>query len=247
MPSSATMSSIALTDEQARHLVTQRIFFGHQSVGDNIVQGIRELMARDPRVYLNIISDADPGRISGPAFVERHVGENANPWSKNEAFRAIVENGLGTQNAIAMLKYCYVDIGSGTDVREVFNAYSDLISKLKKKDPTLKIVHITVPLTTAEPAGKAWFKGVLGKPTARQDNIKRNQFNQFLREAYQSDSIFDLAEVESTCADGSRCLFMDGDTKAYTLSSEYTSDGGHLNHAGRRAVALRLLMILANT
>lgn len=246
MSSKATTSSVPLTDEQARHLTAQKIFFGHQSVGDNIVQGIRDLMTVDSRLQLKVISSADPARVDGPAFVESHVGANTNPKSKNEAFLTIVEKGLGPQNAVAMLKYCYVDIGPSTDVSGMFKNYSNLISQLKTKYPALKIVHITVPLTTTEPAGKAWLRRVLGKPTAREDNIKRNQFNRLLRETYQPETVFDLAEVESTHADGSRSYFMDGDVKIYSLAPEYTSDGGHLNEAGRRAAAQRLLMTLAN-
>lgn len=246
-PAKAKMSTVRLTDKQARHIAAQKIFFGHQSVGDNIVQGIRELLPSYPNLYLNIVSSSDPGKVAGPAFVESHVGENTNPKSKNEAFlRAIVEKGLGPQNAIVMLKYCYVDIRSGTDVPSMFKEYSTLISQLKTKYPILKIIHITVPLTTVETQGKAWLKAVLGKPTEREDNIKRNQFNQLLKEAYPSDTVFDLAEVESTHTDGSRSYFMDSHAKVYSLAPEYTSDGGHLNEAGRRAAAQRLLAALAN-
>ncbi len=245
MSSTATMSSIAFSDEQARHLSTESIFFAHQSVGDNIVQGIRDLMAENPRLRLNIIGSADKEQVVGPALVERHVGENTNPKSKNEAFRTAVESGLGARGGIVLLKYCYVDIGPGTDVIQMFREYSDLMAQLKAKYPALKIVHVTVPLTTVEPAGKAWLKRVLGRSTARADNLKRNQFNQLLKRTYDSKDIFDLAQVESTHADGSREYFMEGEQEVYTLAPEYTSDGGHLNQIGRRAAAQRLLITLS--
>jgi hypothetical protein len=239
------MGSVELSDEQARHLATQTVFFGHQSVGDNIVQGVRDLMVEDRRLHLNIINSAYPGGIAGPAFVETHIGENTRPDSKNDAFRAIIDKGLGARGGIAIMKYCYVDIGPDTDISSMFQNYADLVSHLKAKYPALKIVHVTVPLTTVEPAGKAWLKGLLGKPTARADNVKRNQFNQLLKETYESRTIFDLAQVESTHADGSREYFLEGKQKVYVLTPEYTIDGGHLNEIGRHAAAQRLLITLS--
>ncbi len=240
-----TMGSVELSDEQASHLATQTVFFGHQSVGDNIVQGVRDLMAEDPRLDLNLINSADPDGIKGPAFLEAHIGENTRPNSKNTAFRAVVDKGLGARGGIAIMKYCYVDIGPGTDVTRMFREYAELVSQLTAKYPALKIVHVTVPLTTVEPAGKAWMKRILGKTTAREDNLKRNQFNQFLRETYESRDIFDLAQVESTHPDGSREYFVEGGQNVYTLAPEYTVDGGHLNQIGRRVAAQRLLSTLS--
>ncbi|MCZ2076650.1 MAG: hypothetical protein LC130_16845, partial [Bryobacterales bacterium] len=110
----------------------------------------------------------------------------------------------------------------------------------------LKFVHVTVPLTTVEPAAKAWIKSTLGKKTARAANLKRNRFNELLRKTYSgADPIFDLAEVESTYPDGSRSYFMHQENKIYTLVPEYTTDGGHLNRLGRRTAAERLLRVLA--
>ena len=241
-----TIDRVELSDEQASHLATQTVFFGHQSVGDNIVQGVRDLMVEDRRLHLNIINSADPGGVAGPAFVETHIGENTRPDSKNEAFRAVIDKGLGARGGIAIMKYCYVDIGPDTDIPRMFRNYAELMSQLRAKYPALKIVHVTVPLTIAEPAGKAWLKGLLGKPTARADNLKRNQFNQLLKETYESKTIFDLAEVESTHADGSRSYTVVAGEPIYTLAPEYTDDGGHLNATGRQAAAKKMLITLAN-
>ena len=240
------MSPVLLTDQQSRQVAVLKVFFAHQSVGDNIVQGIRDLMAEDSRLQLKIISSDDPVQVAGPALVETHVGQNTNPRSKNVAFLTILGKGFGAQGGVALLKYCYVDVGPATDVPRMFREYADLIADLRSKYPALKIVHSTLPLTTVEPAGKAWLKEVLGRPTTREDNRKRNQFNQMLRGTYGPRSIFDLAEVESTHADGSREFFVRGNQKIYTLAPEYTGDGGHLNELGRRAAAHRLLITLAN-
>ncbi len=244
--STSVSKGAALSDQQVRTLSAEKVFFGHQSVGGNIIQGIRDLMAADPRLKLNIVHSAEPESVLGPAFVEFEIGENGNPQSKNEAFAAILEKGMGKQGGIAMFKYCYVDVDSSTDVHRMFESYRKEITVLRAKYPLLQFVHITVPLTTVEPATKAWIKTILGKPTARNIDAKRNEFNKLLRETYAgTDPIFDLAEVESTHPDGSRSYFMSGNERIYTLAPEFTTDGGHLNEAGRRAAAERLLLVLA--
>ena len=91
----------------------------------------------------------------------------------------------------------------------------------------LQLLPVTVPLTT-------------------DPSKTRNDFNNVLRQAYSGKPIFDLAEVESTRADGSRSYtVMNGET-IYTLAPEYTTDGGHLNEVGRQAAAKRLLITLGN-
>jgi len=235
-----------LDDHQIASLAAKKIFFGHQSVGNNIVQGIRDLISADPRLRINIIKSADPQLISGPALVEFELGRNGDPRSKNEAFAAILDKGMGTQGGIAMFKYCYVDIDSSADVSKMFEDYRTEIDRLKTKYPALKIVHITVPLTTVEPTTKAWIQSMLGRTTTQDVNVKRNEFNKLLRKTYSGiDPIFDLAQVESTQPDGTRSYFTRDSKMIYTLAPEFTTDGGHLNEAGRQAAAGALLQVLA--
>jgi len=244
--STSVSKGATLSDQQVQILGTKKVFFGHQSVGGNIIQGIRDLRVADPRLKLNIVHSAEPESLLAPAFVDFEVGNNGNPQSKNEAFAAILEKGMGKQGGIAMFKYCYVDIDSSTNVQQMFESYRKEITVLKLKYPLLQFVHITVPLTTVEPATKAWIKTILGRTTARNINAKRNEFNKLLRENYAgTDPIFDLAEVESTHPDGSRSYFMSNNEKIYTMAPEFTTDGGHLNEAGQRAAAERLLLVLA--
>jgi lysophospholipase L1-like esterase len=233
----------SLTDRQIQPLLREKILFGHQSVGDNIVQGIRDLAKSDARVKLNIVASRNPESVSEPAFIETYIGRNTDPQSKNAEFLAILSAGF---HGIALFKYCYVDIGATTDVQELFNSYQSTINQIRSDQPGVRIVHVTVPLTTVESSPKAWLKGILGKNTSQEDNFKRNRFNALLRQAYAKEPIFDLAEVESTRSDGSRSCFMRGDETVYTLAPEYTTDGGHLNETGRRNAAERLLKVLAD-
>ena len=234
------------TAQDLSYVATQRIFFGHQSVGDDIVQGLKDVMARDPRLKLNIVNSADPQSVAGPAFIESHIGRNGDPQSKTDAFAAVLDKGMGREGGIAMYKYCYVDVDASTDVPRMFDNYRRGIDALKLKYPLLKIVHVTIPLTTVEPDAKAWVKGFLGRTTARDINRKRNEYNRLLVQTYGGrDPIFDLAEVESTHRDGSRSSFTYANQKIFTLAPEFTADGGHLNEAGRRAAAERLLHVLS--
>jgi hypothetical protein len=238
--------SVALTDAQLELLATRKIFFGHQSVGANILQGVRDLMERDPRLRLNIVRSADPGRVSGPALVESGIGRNFDPVSKFNDFVAALDRGMGNQEAIAVCKLCYVDVTHATDARQLFGLYRRHVDDVRARQPGITIVHVTVPLTADEPVLKAFAKRVLGRTPGRELNIKRNDYNRFLRDHYGSTGVvFDLATVESTRADGSRTCFRAGQETVYTLSPEFTSDGGHLNEAGRGIAAHEFLVALA--
>lgn len=236
-----------LSDEQIAKLTSEKVFFGHQSVGSNIIEGIRDVMTADPRLRLRIVGSADPQSVLGPAFVEFKIGQNGNPRLKDEVFAATLDKGMGAQGGIAMYKYCYLDIDSSTDVPTMFASYRDNIGALKAKYPAVKVVHITMPLTTVESAPKAWIKSMLGRVTARDLTAKRNQFNTLLKQTYAGvDPVFDLAEIESTHSDSSRSYFMRGNGKIYTLTPEFTIDGGHLNELGRHMAAERFLLFLAS-
>jgi hypothetical protein len=238
-------SELPLRDAQLQRLLAKKIFFGHQSVGDNILQGIRDWRAEDSRLQLPLIRSADPAAVSGPALVETHIGENGNAASKDAAMAAILGQGMGAGGGIALYKYCYVDIDSQTNISQLFENYRRHFDHLKAKNPSVEFVHVTVPLTRAEPESKAWVKSLLGKPLERDRNAKRNEFNELLRDTYAvRDPIFDVAEVESTHPGGSRSFLIHGGRKVYTLVPEFTTDGGHLNALGRKAVARHLLLVL---
>ena len=238
----ATAQETMLTEQQIQVLVNEKVFFGHQSVGDNIVDGIRDVMAADARLKLNIVESRNPESVPGPAFVETHIGQNTNPQSKNADFLATVNQGF---QGIALFKYCYIDIGETTDVQQMFNSYRAMVEKIHKEHPAVRIVHITVPLMSDDTSAKTWLKGMLGRNTVQDDNFKRNRFNALLRRTYEKEPIFDLAEVESTRGDGSRSYGKKGNEIVYTLAPEYTTDGGHLNQTGRQIAAQRLLEVLA--
>jgi len=233
-------------DASWQRLAARKIYFGHQSVGMDVINGIRDLEQQHPQVRLNIVRNSNPSTVAGPAFVESLIGKNGDPGSKTAAFRAVLDQGMGAQGGIAMYKYCFVDVSADTDVSKMFHEYKAAAAAVHAKYPGLTVVHITMPLTTVEGSVKALAKSALGKPTQRDLEVKRNQFNDLLRKEYGGKQpIFDLAAVESTRRDGSRVFFQHDGSTVYTLAPEFTNDGAHLNEIGRQAVAEQLLIALA--
>jgi hypothetical protein len=121
------------------------------------------------------------------------------------------------------------------------------MARLKEDRPAITFVHVTVPLKSVQSGWKVWIKRLLGRPAGgAADNAKRNEFNELMRRSYSGhELLFDLAIIETTRPDGSRSTFRSGGTAYDQLAREYTDDGGHLNERGRRTVAGRLLVFLA--
>jgi hypothetical protein len=231
-------------------LSQKKIFFGHQSVGNNILDGVRDLIKENPKIQLSILETAGPEDFQKPIFGHERVGDNTKPLSKLKAFSAAMESGLGGQLDTAFLKFCYVDVVGETDVEKLFSDYRDAFKNLAAMYPHIKFVHLTVPLTVTKQTWKTYTKKLLGKNNIWEyaDNIKRNEFNDLIRKEYgDKEAVFDLAKVESTSPEGKRSSFAKDGITYYSLFPDYTHDGGHLNGLGRKIVAEQLLILLANT
>ena len=238
-----------VTESAWEKLAEQKIYFGHQSVGFNILQGIHDIMQKNPHIRLNIVETNDPNDLKKPIFAHSRVGKNTDPQSKIDAFASFVEKGIGGKTDIAFFKLCYADIIGSTDVNKVFELYKNTMSHLKKKYPRMTFVHATVPLRLTTINFKTRIIRALGKKDiwGLDGNIRRNEFNNLLRKEYEGkDPIFDLAIIESTFPDGKRSLFTVCGETYYSLVPEYARDQGHLNERGRKIVAEQLLIFLAN-
>lgn len=244
-----TISFTALKDVPVsswEKLAQKNIFFGHQSVGFNIMDGIKDLMKENPQIKLKIVETDDPSEFNRPLFAHARVGKNKDPFSKIDAFADFMEKGIGNKADIAFFKFCYVDIGAETDVEKVFSDYKNSLSSLMKTYPKTTFVHVTVPLKSLQSGIKAFVKKIIGRPMwGYDDNIKRNQFNELLRKEYDGKApIFDLARTESTLPDGKRSSFSKDGKNYYFMVPDYTHDGGHLNELGRKRAAEQLLVVL---
>jgi hypothetical protein len=220
------------------------VLFGHQSVGNNILDGLRELAASE-KVRLPIAElDGAPGPRAG--LVHVLVAENGKPELKLQSFeRALAAAGPGVD--VAMLKFCYVDVTEGTDPKALFGAYAKAARELKARYPGTTFVHVTAPLTTIPAGPKAFVKRLLGRDRNRQENAKREEYNALLRQEYQGrEPIYDLARLESERPDGQVETYGWRGRRIPALTPAYTDDGGHLAGEGRRRAARNLLALLVS-
>ncbi|MHB1170539.1 MAG: hypothetical protein ACYC28_14780 [Longimicrobiales bacterium] len=232
---------------QWKRLASRPVFFGHQSVGRDLLAGIQRVLNERPEIGLTLVNidGAVPGKR--PAFYEANIGANREPATKADAFEAMLHDGFGARaGAIAMLKYCYVDVQPGTDPDSLFNDYARRADALRASFPGLTLVHVTIPLKSMPTGAAEWVKTRIGAPTQTVLNAKRNRYNDLLREHYRgTEPIFDLALLESTRSDGARRFSELKGEPVFGLAPEWTHDGGHLNEVAQRRFAAELLVTLA--
>lgn len=236
----------ALPDSTWSRLASRRIFFGHQSVGRNILDGVRSLLAERPALAWQVVSVGDAATLPAGGLVEENIGQNGDPMSKTRAFSARVDSGVVGSGGIALHKYCYVDFDGARDPDSVFADYQAAMAALRQRHPDVTLVHVTSPLRTDITGWKNQVKYRIGRATGRDQNIRRNHFNRRLLETYAGrEPVFDLARLEATGPDGRLHHFTHRGDTVLTLAPQWSDDGGHLNTAGQRWVASRLLAFLA--
>jgi len=235
-----------VSQEDWEELAAKTIYFGHQSVGGNIVEGVALVMQEHPQVQLSIKEAQGVQDLNGPVFAHSAIGKNRDPQSKISDFKSKMQSGMGERVDIALFKFCYVDISGDTDVNAMFEEYASAMDELQREYPNVNFVHSTVPLEVAGSSLKNSIKKLIGKPLYQQEaNMKRNQFNQLLLDKYSGQSnVFDLAGHESLSATGKRTSFKAGDGAYFALNPEYSSDGSHLNSKGQTAIATEFLVFL---
>ncbi len=219
-------------DEQTRRdlatVAAHRIYFGHHSVGRNILDGVATLSA-EAGVAVEL--------QEGP------VGQNMDPQSK---FAAFEREASARDVEVALVKLCYVDFTPTTDVAALVRDYRAMIERLQARKPALTILHMTPPLHARPTDVKSRAKRVLGRAVwEEQANLRRLEFADALKATWPPDTIFDLAVVESTVPGGGREWHPVDGRQVPMLWPGYTSDGGHLNDVGQRVVGKAFLRFLA--
>jgi hypothetical protein len=223
-------------------IANKKVVFAHQSVGNNILNGIERLALRDgAKIEIH-------EQRSGPAFKGINhffIGKNGDPKSKIQDFAAAIDAGAAQGADIAMMKLCYVDIESTTDAIQIANDYIANLDTLSKKYPKISFLAITSPLLAIQTGPKAWFKRFIGKqPNGYLDNAKRAEFNTRIRQQYLvKGQLFDLADLESK---HKRCTVRLDGKEIEVLCPELTNDSGHLNYAGQELVASNILNLIAS-
>lgn len=230
---------LSVSDDTIAHVASKTVYFGHQSVGYNILDGVSAI-AKD---VLVVDMSSDPSFPQTPAFIHSPIGENQNPISKIDDFTNRMNTDLSGRVDIAFLKFCYVDFDERTDIDAVFSYYKEAMAELSRRHPGVKFIHLTVPLVARQGGIKNAIKRMLGRDVyTDNENIVRQKFNALLRAEYKD--VFDVARLESTRINGK---VLEHTRKGFTYNSlvpEYTSDGGHLNDLGSRIIAKELLLFL---
>lgn len=231
-------------------LAEKKIFFGHKSVGYNVIEGIKDIVREHNCIKLNIVETHDPEQFDRPIFAHAQVGQNTNPTSKIKAFENIMNSGVGRKVDIAFFKFCYIDVMRDSNPKEIFDSYWKAIEDLKIRFPGTKFLHVTVPIRSIPKGIKRYVKQsiklLIGRQGVLADNMKRQCYNTLLKNACSKTiPLFDIAFVESKSPSGSLCYAVKKKEKIYFMDSQYTYDGGHLNEEGRKRVAQQLLIILA--
>jgi hypothetical protein len=234
-------------DEQLRSDLTliggARVYFGHQSVGGNIVTGLQDLTSEvgaGPAI-VELGRDAAP---HGPVFLHSEIGENGRPLTKLASFAETLEQLAPDAVDVAAMKFCYLDFRKTDDPSVLLAEYAARIAELRGRFPKTTFLHITAPLKAPEGI-KGALKSVIGYAYPVDENIRRNQFNALLRTRFASEPLFDLASVESTSSDGERSVFRADGAIYEQLVPDYSTDGGHLNAYGRQMAARALITSLA--
>ena len=224
-----------------------RVYFGHQSVGGNIMDGLADLQGQLGQPVIRV-GELGSLEVSGDHGVLLHtkVGKNEQPVSKCQDFQRILDQQLAGLVDVALFKFCYIDFSDTSDVDAIFETYSRTMDELKQRHPDITFIHVTAPLRSVDRGPGVWAREMLGRPNrAKLANVSRNEFNRRLKERYPADPMYDLAAVMSTYPDGRRESFkMDGNSYD-SLVPAYTDDGGHLNAVGRTHAAAEFVRSIA--
>ncbi len=236
-----------ISDSAWEILSKKKIFFGHRSVGNNIIAGVDDLIKSNPQIKLKIVETSDPTDFKAGVFAHTKVGENGFPQSKTKSFMKYMDEGFGKKANFSFMKFCFADIKVDSDINAILADYKNVMKKVKNKFPETTFIHVTVPLTTINPTWRTWVKKCLGKTFIWEydHNVRRNEFNNLLINEYRgNEPVFDLAKFESTLPDGTQSSFTRNGKNYLSMFPGYSRDGGHLNEFGRMIVAEKLLLFL---
>lgn len=234
-----------VTEAELQAAAGVRVLFGHKSVGANVLSGISSLFDR-AGVTWPIVDARGPLEAESSFLAHAQVGRNRDPHGKLSDFTALVDGPAGERVEIALVKLCYADVDSTTEVEPLFERYAKVMDGLAVRHPELKLAYCTVPLTT-DRSWKAKVKATIGTADRRgpADNLARHRYNTLVRERYApTGRLFDIAAVEATLAERPMLRRLDGQ-EYHVLNRALSSDAGHLNAAGSLAAATELVRVIA--
>lgn len=223
----------------------KKILFGHMSVGDNMLDGLRMYMA--PLGITTQKTEIDGQPLDKEAdIIHFYIGKNTQPKDKVDDFVKLIEKkALHSPIDFAVMKFCYADFRPDTDPRVIYDYYLEAIVSLKKKYPQISFFHMTVPLTITTNTIKDRIKRLIGKePWSDGCNRVRTAYNSILLNEVDKSMVFDIARIESTWPNGKREKTEKENHKWYSMVPLFTNDGGHLNDVGKKVVASEFIVFL---
>ncbi|WP_051208361.1 hypothetical protein [Propionicicella superfundia] len=248
IPSDESPPATPGADTQAAFAQT-RVFFGHQSVGADIIGGLSAVYTGTSTSPDLVESrTAQPG--TGGVFQHAAVGANGDPSGKITDFAALLNGGIGDDVDVALMKLCYIDFTSSTDPRALFEEYATTMDALERAYPDVTFLYTTAPLTVdpgwAQKATST-FKVWLGRTTSNTpENLVRGQYNDLIRERYGSTGrLYDIAALESRLDDGYHAGKEYEGATYMVMNPDLASDGAHLNERGARLLAEGLVRLVA--
>lgn len=222
------------------------IYFGHKSVGNNVIEGIKEIAHANNISNLSIYKLDEDEKLTQNYFVHSSIGKNGDPISKIKEFQKNIELLTNKNLKVAMMKFCFADFDNNSDINGIFQTYVTATDSIKNKYPNLHVIHFTVPLKAEKSflgKLKAFAKGESDKNF--YDNLARNKYNDLICSNFSAENIFDIAKIESTYSDGEREIKNIDGEHCYFLINEYSRDGSHLNEFGQKLVANELINCIA--
>lgn len=225
-----------------------RVFFAHQSVGDNLMDALpaiyRSAQLHGPATAVLGADLPDKGGF----IVHTHIGSNGDPLGKIVDFDRAVRSGLAESLDVAVLKLCFVDFNAETDVNAIFASYRATMASLAKSYPDIRFVYTTVPLM-ADRDLYGRLKAQLGRGQEYDPahNAARERYNSLIRAEYAtSGRLFDVAAVQAV-GHGDTLRFRSSPSGEFlAMDPALTSDGGHLNQDGADLVARNWMAVIAH-
>ena len=219
-------------------LAGRSVFFGHASVGGQLMTGLDRLLAANAGAAPRRLGTTSAAQVHAGIFAEHYfVADNGFPVEKMDEFRDALLAGAGAGRLgdvvdVAVMKLCYADFfdavgffASGGTAAGLFARYQAHVQALEAAFPRLSLVHVTAPLYV---------------DTAT--NARREAYNDLIRSTYPASRVFDLALIESTDPSGHAVTGAGG---VRALYPGYSLDGGHLTPEAVDLVTRRLVLFLA--
>lgn len=209
----------------------RRVFFGHHSVGRDVLDGLAAIAGES---------------IADLSIESSGVGRNGRPLAKLDDFAARLERTPNDGLDLALVKLCYADFTPDTDALDLARAYCDAVRRVRAARPGLTLVHVTAPLVVRQTDWKSRARRLLRR-TVWEDgaNAARQAYNDRLRATFRGEPLFDLAALESTHPDGRPEHHDVGGRPVPMMVPRYSRDGEHLGDEGKRLAGRAFARALA--